>query len=440
MSKKFMRIKILALLLLCFSCFESQAQEVLTLEQAINIALERNYDIRLVSNDVEISKNNVSRANAGMLPRVTGDFSTNTTISNTTQTQSSGLEVTRKGAKNSNLNYGPSLNWTIFDGFGMFTTYDRLKELQNLGEANLKTTVLSTVFTVVNTYYEIMRQQKSLVSSKTAVELSRLRLNTAQNRYEIGKAAKLEVLAATVDLNTDTTTYLRQIDLIKNTKIQLNTLLARDVNTDFSVSDNLSIDSTLNIQKLTEAGSQQNPALQSALINQRIAELNLKQVKSLRYPVVGINTGYNFSKSESELGFARQSNGRGFNYGLTASVNIFNGFLQKKNERNAAIEIESARLDYSRISESIQSQLASAYQTYLTSLHLVSLEESNLNVAKQNLDITLEKFRLGSIAPLEFREAQRNYVDASVRLNNAQYDAKLAEVLLKELSGTLNVR
>ncbi|MDF3078694.1 MAG: TolC family protein [Sphingobacteriaceae bacterium] len=427
-------------MLLCFSCFESQAQEVLTLEQAINIALERNYDIRLVSNDVEISKNNVSRANAGMLPRVTGDFSTNTTISNTTQTQSSGLEVTRKGAKNSNLNYGPSLNWTIFDGFGMFTTYDRLKELQNLGEANLKTTVLSTVFTVVNTYYEIMRQQKSLVSSKTAVELSRLRLNTAQNRYEIGKAAKLEVLAATVDLNTDTTTYLRQIDLIKNTKIQLNTLLARDVNTDFSVSDNLSIDSTLNIQKLTEAGSQQNPALQSALINQRIAELNLKQVKSLRYPVVGINTGYNFSKSESELGFARQSNGRGFNYGLTASVNIFNGFLQKKNERNAAIEIESARLDYSRISESIQSQLASAYQTYLTSLHLVSLEESNLNVAKQNLDITLEKFRLGSIAPLEFREAQRNYVDASVRLNNAQYDAKLAEVLLKELSGTLNVR
>lgn len=434
-----MKLKIFLITLLCLGMAETKAQEVLTLEQAINIALERNYDIRLFANDVEISKNNVSRANAGMLPRVTGDLSTSKTISNTTQTQSSGLEVTRRNAKNSNLNYGPSLNWTIFDGFGMFTTYDRLKELQNLGEANLKSTVLTTVFNVVNTYYEIMRQQKGLISAKTAVELSRLRLNTAQNRYEIGRAAKLEVLAATVDLNTDTTTYLRQLDLIKNTKIALNTLLARDVNTDFSVSDNLSIDNTLNLQKLTQLSTEQNPALQAALINQRIAELNLKQVKSERYPVVGVNTGYNFSKSESELGFARQSHGRGFNYGLTASVNIFNGFLQKKNERNAAIEIESARIDYSRISESIQSQIASAYQSYLTSLQLVTLEESNLNVAKQNLDITLEKFRLGSIAPLEFREAQRNYVDASVRLTNAQYDAKLAEVLLRELSGTLTV-
>jgi outer membrane protein TolC len=375
-----------------------------------------------------------------MLPSITGDFSTSRTVSNTTQTQSTGVEITRRGAKNSNLNYGPSLNWTIFDGFGMFTTYDRLKELQNLGEANVQSTVLTTVFNVVNTYYEIVRQQKGLYSAKTGVDLSRLRLNTAQNRYEIGRASKLEVLAATVDLNTDTTTMLRQVDLIKNAKIQLNTLLARDVMTEFNVLDSITIDNTLSFQKLSEASNQQNPALRAALINQRIAELNLKQVRALRYPAVGINSGYNFSKSESELGFARQSTGRGFNYGLTASVNIFNGFLQKKNERNAAIEIESAKLDYSRLSENINSQLASAYQTYLTNLQLLRLEESNLNVAKQNLDITLEKFRLGSIAPLEFREAQRNYVEASVRRDNAQYDAKLAEILLKELAGGLTIK
>ncbi|TZF84047.1 TolC family protein [Pedobacter sp. BS3] len=416
------------------------AQEKLTVEQAVQIALQNNYDIKLVSNSLDISKNNVSLANAGILPMVSGDFNSNATIQNTDQTQSTGQVVHREGAKNSSMTYGVNLNWKIFDGFEMFANYDRLKELQKLGEVNLRSTILGTVTNVINAYYSLVSQQQALNSAETTLEISQLRLRNATNRYSIGKAAKLEVLNAKVDLNTDTTNLLRMQDAFKTSKIQLNELLARDINTDFTITDTIIIDNQLALNTLQNQMASLNPDLQAAIVNQRIAELNLKQVKASRYPDISFNTGYNFSKTTSELGFARQSQGKGFNYGLTASINIFNGFLQKKNEKNAAIEIENARLEYDKLHQNIQSQLLSAYQTYQTNLKLVTLEQKNQAVAKQNLDITLEKFKLGTVAPIDFREAQLNYVEASVRYTNAQYAAKISEIALKQLSGTLELQ
>ncbi|MGV3706943.1 MAG: TolC family protein [Arcticibacter sp.] len=432
-----MKIKIVLILSLLSTIGISRAQEVLTLEDAIRISLENNYNIRISRNQSAIDKNNVSLANAGILPAVGANLTNNRSIQETRQTQADGSVREVKDARNSNLNYGIGLDWTIFDGFAMFANYDRLKELQKLGETNMKATILNTVSDVINNYYYLIRLQKEADATDTAVAISRLRLNTAQNRYHIGKAAKLEVLNATVDLNADTTYLLRQRDLVRSRKIVLNELLARDVNTEFVIQDSITTDPSLQFDQLLNLSSQQNPVIQTAFINERIARLNLKQVKANRYPSIGVNTGYNFTRSHSELGFARDARGQGFTYGLTASVNIFNGFLQKRNERNAEIQIDNAQLDYQRLKQNITAQLSSAYQTYLTNLKLIELEKSNQNVAKQNMDITLAKFRLGSVTPVEFREAQRNYLEASVRYTDSEYQAKQAEIALKELAGNL---
>ena len=434
-----MKFKLLYILSLIAGIAHTQAQEVLTLESAIKTSLENNYNIRITKNRAEIEKNNVSLANAGILPVVGADLVNNRSIQETRQTQADGSVREVKDARNSNLNYGIGLDWTIFDGFAMFANYDRLKELQKLGETNMKATIQNTVSEVVNNYYYLIRLQKEADATDTAVAISRLRLNTAENRYKIGKAAKLEVLNATVDLNTDTTNLLRLRDMVKARKIMLNELLARDVNTDFAIRDSIVTDPSLKFDQLLILSSQQNPVIQTAFINERIARLNLKQVKASRYPTLGVNTGYNFTRSHSELGFARDAKGQGFTYGLTASVNIFNGFLQKRNEKNAQIEIENAQLDYNRLKQNITAQLSSAYQTYLTNIQLVDLEKSNQNVAKQNMDITLSKFRLGSVTPVEFREAQRNYLEASVRFTDSEYQAKQAEIALRELAGNLTL-
>lgn len=418
----------------------ASAQEKLTLQDAIATALKNNYDIKLINNDAVVAANNANVGNAGMLPSASGTFSTGGSRQNTVQTQSTGTQRVTDGAKSTNMSYGVGLDWTIFNGFKMFASYDRLKALEQQGQVNAKAQILTTISDVIAAYYNIVKQQQLVVASDSAMDISQLRLTIANNKLEIGRGSKLDVLAAKVDYNTDTSTYLQQKNQLATFMVTLNQLMARDVNTKFTVENDINIDNGLNYTELAGQMQQLNPYLQSAMLSKKIAELNLKQVKGDRYPQISLNSGYEFSRSTTPTGFNTKFRANGLTYGLTASVNIFNGFLQRQNERNAKVEISSAGLSLDKVKQDITAQLTTAYQNYSTFLELVKLERRNVDIANQNLDITLEKYRLGSIAPLELREAQRNYIDANSRYIDVQYQAKLAEVTLKEISGTLNIQ
>lgn len=431
-----MRLRFLLLFSLVAFAAKAQQQQ-LSLEQAVAIALENNYDIKLAANDLKIDEQNVSWANAGLLPNLAATFNQNNSIQNSTQIRADGTQQELDNARNNSMNYGVNLGWTIFDGFRMFARYDQLQELENQGRTELKLTILTRVSDVMGTYFDLVQQQQMLKALDTAIVISKQRVETADNRFTIGKAAKLEVLNAQVDLNTDETNYLRQKELYANTKTFLNELMARDLAEDFVVADSVLIDDKLKLADLINLAGQQNPQIQLALISKRVAELNLKQVRGLRYPEVGVSTGYIFTESENSLGFARENSGRGFNYGITARFNIFNGFLQTRNERIAKLQIDNTKIVIDQQTRAITSQLMAAYQTYLTNLELVDLEKRNESIAKQNLDITMEKYRIGSITTLEVRTAQLNYVNAIARNATAQYNAKVSEVTLRELAGNI---
>ena len=424
-------------ILILFSVATANAQEVLTLQSAVKIALENNYEIKIATNNLTIEKTKVAIGNAGMLPTVTANIVDNNGIQNSSQTRQDGTKTELDNAKNNSLTYGVGLDWTIFDGMRMFAKLDQLKELQNLGEAQLKLTIITRISEVTAAYYDLVQQQQQLAALDTTIVISKQRLTLAQNRFIIGKASKLEVLNAQVDLNTDQVTLLRQKELYTNSKILLNQLLARDLTTDFKVIDQLEVDASLLLPELRALAEKQNPQLEAQIINKRIAELFLKQIKAARYPTVKVNTAYNFSESQSSLGFVSQSHSRGLNYGFSASLNIFDGYSQNRNEKIAKIQIENSKITIEQQNMALNSQLATSYQTYLTNLELIALEENNQAIAKQNLNITLDKFRIGTITTLEFRTAQLNYVNAKVRYSNAQFLGKLSEIALRELAGNL---
>ncbi|RRN77292.1 TolC family protein [Pseudoxanthomonas sp. SGD-10] len=431
--------KYIVVSLLLFSAMFTQAQERLTLEEAIRIALENNYDIKLSENESEIARNDVKYGRTAMLPTVTGNFNDINNIQTSEVDLSNGGTRRADNAKTTSLNYGVTLNWRIFDGLQMFTNYERLKEFERLGELNAKLTVQSTIADVVAAYFDLVAQEQQLDATKTALEVSNIRLNNADSRYKIGRGSKLELLAAKVDLSADSSQLLRQLDLFRASKVKLNEILARDLTIPFSVVDTIIIDKSLIYENLKTITKSQNPYLQTAVINQKVAELNLKQLKGARYPTVSIVSGYNFAKNTSPpTGFSLRSNSRGFNYGLSASVNIFNGLQQTRAEKNAKLEIDNSRINTEKVTQTVNAQLLTAYQNYQTNLQLVTLEEKNVDVAEENLKITLEKYRLGSIVPLELREAQRNFIDANARFADAQYQAKLAEISLKEIAGNIN--
>ena len=426
------------LILFCICTARLNAQEVLTLEDAVKIALENNYDIKIAKNNLIIDKTNVSTGNAGMLPKITATIVDNNNVQNTTQTRSDGTVNKLDNAKNNSLVYGAGLDWTVFDGFKMFAKLDQLKALQKLGEANVKLTIITKISDVTSTYYDIVQQQQQLEALDSTIVISNQRLTLAQNRFTIGKASKLEVLNAQVDLNTDTTALLRQKELFANTKTLLNQILARDLTADFKVISEIKVDDKLLLNELNSLAEKQNPQLETQILNKKVAELQLKQVKSTRYPVVKVTSGYNFTETAASLGFITQSSAKGFNYGFSATLNLFDGFSQKRSEKIANLQIENANVVLEQQNQALKAIMTTTFQTYLTNLELTKLEQKNESIAKQNLAITLDKFRIGTITTLEFRTAQLNYTTAKVRNSNAQFQAKLSEISLKEMAGNLS--
>ena len=435
--KKYKTLSI-SLVLFLFCIIKINAQEVLTLEDAVKIALENNYEIKTASNNLTKDKTNVATGNAGMLPVVTASVTDNNRIQNSSQTSQSGAVTQLDNAKNNSLSYGVGLDWTVFDGLKMFAKYDQLKELQKLGEAQLKITILTKISDVTTTYYDLVQQYQQLIALDSTILISNQRLNLSQNRFTIGKASKLEVLNATVDLNTDRVTLLRQKELFANTKIALNQILARDSKINFEVVNEIIVDENLKLEELTALAEKQNPQLEAQIINKRVTELQLKQIRAERYPIVKVNTGYNFTDTQSSLGFAAQTSARGLNYGFSASLNVFDGFSQNRNEKIAKLELENSKIAIQQQALNLNSALAIAYQTYLTNLELIALENTNQDIANQNLRITIDKLKIGTITNLEFRTAQLNYVNAKVRYTNAQFQAKLSEIALRELAGNIS--
>jgi len=433
-----MKIKSLYILFTCLGVAQlSIAQELLKLEDAVTIALENNYDIKLAKNELKIDELNNSAGNAGMLPTISALVTDNNSITNTKQTQADGSERTLDGARNMNLTYGVGLDWTVFDGLRMFARKEQLNILQKQGEAELKLAILTKISEVYLNYFDLVQQQQQLAAIDTAIVISQERVTTAQNRFSIGKASKLEVLNAQVDLNTDKSLQLKQLETLKNAKIRLNEILARDVQTEFVVANEISVDEQLKYDELKSAAESQNPQLQAQMLTKNSAEQQLKQVKAGRYPTIRITSGYNFTRSEASLGFITQSSNRGFAYGFNASMPIFNGNLQNRNERIAKVQLENANVTLEQQKRSLESQLNAAFASYTTNLELTKVEAQNLKIAEQNLDITLAKFKIGTITPIEFRTAQQNFLEAKVRYSNAMYLTKIHEITLKELAGSL---
>ncbi|MFA6247809.1 MAG: TolC family protein [Mucilaginibacter sp.] len=433
--------KIICLVFCVAICIAAKAQDapLLTLKDAVQIALKNNYNIQLSQNNSTIAANNVTLGNAGFLPVVTGDAALNASNQKIKQTRNDGT-VNNLTANNSNNNYGVNLNWTIFDGFNMFANYDMLKQQDKLGAIRLQDTIQSTVANVINTYYNLISQNEQIKALRGAIDISRTQLRYSNDKFSVGRVSKLDVYNAQVNLNTDTSNLVIQLQQFRTTKIQLNQLLVRDLQTDFSVGDTIVVNNTLVLGDIITKAQAQNPAILAAQINKRLAEINLRQVKSTRYPVIGVNSGYTFSNSKTPAGFTLSQNAHGLAYGLTASINIFDGLNQWRRERNAKLQIANADISAKQTRLDVEAQISNFYVAYLSGLDLIKIGQSSVELAKKNLEISLEKYKIGNITQLEIREAQRNYLDAQSKFFSAQYQSKMAEVTLQQITNTINIQ
>ena len=413
------------------------AQELLSLDQAIAIGLKNNYSIRISNNNATMAQNDNYIGNAGILPSLNLNATGNLSNNNINQNYSSGLELNLPGVNSNTLTYGAALNWTLFDGFKMFVTYDKLGVLEDLGNINAKITIETTVTNIIDAYYDVVRQKQLVKVIKDAIAVNDEKVNLAETKYNIGKSSKLDYLQSTVDLNAQKSLLLKQNETYANAKVTLNQLLARNTDLDFTVIDTIIVSYKPALEDLRKSTLLQNNILKSFEKNTKIAELSLKQYQAQRYPTIGLGLNYNFSKVNNQAGFILLNQNSGLSIGLTATYNLFNGSILNHQIDDAEINLENSNLQFKDYKSQVEAGLMKAWKTYQTDLEALKLEEDNLLVAKENLDVAMERYRLGSSSSIEFKDAQQSFEDSEGRVVQARYDAKVAETELMRLNGEL---
>jgi outer membrane protein len=436
MNYKYFFISALIIFSFSYSCV--LPQERLSLEQAVKIALQNNYSINIARNEKEISDNNLSLGNAGFLPSLNAEGSYSKSNNNTTQEYLTGQQIERSNAKSSSLSGDITLNWTIFNGFQMFASFNQLKELKKQGETNFKIAVENNISDVITTYYDIVRQKQVLKVIERSINISEERMRIAQDKKQLGSGSKFDLLQAQVDLNEDRSSLLNEELTLKQDKVLLNRLMGRNVDFDFQINDTvISINKDLSLDELSNEVENNNSRLILAKQNKNLSKINLQLARSDWYPEISLFAGYNYVHSESEAGFLKSNTNKSINYGINASLNIFNGLNTSRNIENAEISIKNSDLSYNQTKKIVDADLKNAFNAYKNSLTLVNLETENVKAAEENSSIALERLRLGNIAPLDFRETQRKLIDAKSRLVGAQFEAKKAETELLLLSSQL---
>lgn len=434
-----LKVSIQFTIVLCLlSCVNiSLAQSILTLEDAIRIGLENNYAIKIAQNDQQIITNDATYGNAGFLPVLDAIANRNFSVEDAEQRFLEGPTRVIDNARSNVINASVNLNWTIFNGLGMFITLERLQELQKAGELNARIVVENTIAQISNNYYRLVLETERLRVFDNTMELSEQRLNIAQALYEVGTASKVEYLAAQVDYNADKSLLIQQQQILYDAKVDLNRLMGLGRDTNFSVIDKIIFAENLQLENLRQNLLISNSNLLFARKNRAIAELEMRELKAQRFPELSVGGGYEYNDLNAQAGFLLQNRSTGFNYGLTATFNIFDGFNQTRQIQNARIIMETSELQYQDLELQIDSELRKVFQSYNNSLVLLELENSNLEIARENAAIALDRYRLGRSTPLELREAQRNEVDAESRAINASYAIKIAEIEILRLTGNI---
>lgn len=436
----------LALIVFSFP-YRLRAQQLLTLQDAIAIALQNNYDIQLAESDSARLGLDYTYRNVVFLPRLNANLGTTWTQNNQQQVFSDGTDRMGDVATN-NLNASITLNWTLFDGMKMFALKKKAEEYAQLGQLGVKNQVVNTIAEVINTYYIIVRQKQQLKAIEEQMQINQTRVDLSQRKLEIGMGSRPEYLQSQIDLNAQVSaklhqeTYIRELKAILNQRINP-TPAGQDnpLPIDYEVSDTIPIDFDITLEAIRNNLEQSSPFLQISRKNLEIAGLSLKEIKADQYPIVQFNSAYNFSLTNNDVAlnpFLPLTNrNRGFNYGFSAVIPILNYRNTHRLIKQAELNIGYQNILYNSERSALNLSVVNAYNTYELQKEALALEESNILLAKENVSISMETYRLGSTTFIQLREAEKSLEDAYDRLIAARYNAKVAETELLRLKGEL---
>jgi outer membrane protein TolC len=431
------KIPIQVILLFCITFLAKGQTGSMTLEEAVSIGLKNNFSIMIAGNDMKIAGNNNTLGNAGFLPAIDLNGGVRENISATVTEDQSGARTENSNMQTKTMNMGVTLDWTLFNGMGMFIKKDKLGSLETMQQTSERATIENVVSEIITAYFAIVQLKNSIQVMQNAIDFSNSRYELTRKKMQIGTSSELAFLKSFTDLNADSASFLRQKAVLVNAITRLNTLLVLETTSEYEVTTTIQFDRILDYaslkENLTSVNSQINLAKQSV----DIALLDYRLTHSPKYPQLSFFTDYNYSRAKYNWGSSDMYQSSGPVFGLNLSIPVFDGLNKRRISGNAKIEAESSKLYYEQVLRSTEATLYQTYNEYLNNIKLVNLEVANLEVAKHTTKVSFEKFRIGEMSDYELRDIQLSEMEAENSLIIARFQAKKSETELLRLSGKL---
>lgn len=439
---RYIQIKIFFILVFSFGHILANSQRILTLEEAVATALQNNYDIQIAKNDSLIASIDYSYRNAVFFPSINAVTSTAFNNNNQKQILADGTERKSNHIRSGNVQASIGLDWVLFDGLKMFATRDKAAALLQAGSYTAKEQVVNTVAQIVNTYFGIARQQQLVKATDVQIELDADRAKLAQYKLDIGSGAKPDVLQSKVDLNEQKALKMQQQTYIAQLKQQLIQAMNSKIQEhEFEIPDTIPLNANIALGEIQNEIENSNPALLLARSNIDIANYTLKESKADLWPTISFGSAYNYSRTNNKKvlnNFSTLFNRvNGYNYGFTANIPIFNQFRVRRQIKQDRLNVNLQELNYDNQKSLINLSVINAFKDYQQQKSALELEEENIILARENVDIVMQTYKLGAATLVQLREAQLSLAQAYDRLIAARYNMKVSETELLRLKGDI---
>lgn len=415
----------------------AEGQKIVTVDDAVQIALKNNFDILVARNDADISKTNNTPGNAGMLPSVQVNGSGAYQRNNVHQEVSGGTENNYPSLSTHTFTAGTQLSWTLYDGGKMFVTKNKLNEIETLGEIQYKDRVLATMFNVIAAYYDVVRQKQELTSINEVINYNRERVTIAQAGYTAGSLIRTDLLQAKIDLNVTLEDAINQQYIIDAAKKTLNELLGQNVEQLIEVSDSIPLNYSPDENDLRQKIYSANPSILTFQKQIDIAKLSLKEFNTFYLPKVNFNAGYYYSQTNNSAGTTLLNRSTGPQLGGSVVIPLYSAGENRRKVATAKLQLQSAEYDLQNLKLQVNTDLLNALTGFKNQQKLMQIEKENNELNKEYIEICLQRLRLGQSTSLELHQAQDSYVQSCTRLINFEYNLKIAEIKLKQLIATL---
>lgn len=416
----------------------TQAADTLSVEAAVTIGLENNYGIILSGYDRDVAVVNRKGGASLFMPTVNAGASANQTIYNTRQELFNGTINEGNRAQTNTQNANVTMSWTVFDGFRMFANMETLRLMESQGELQLRAQVESSVTQIMLQYFYLVQQKRFQHFLEQAYLISSERFRLAKARAEIGSGSELDMLQAQMSLNADSTALINSRFVWNALQSDFNQLLGRDPLTPFEVYTSFALPENLNREELLTRTHSNNVAVLIALTQREIAEQSVNVAQSYLYPTLSVNAGVNYTNLSAQIGVQKSNTAFGPALSATMNWNLFNGLYRQRQIQASRIRELQAEANISDRQLFIETAFSKAWINYQGSLQIVAIERENLKLAKRTMEIAFEKYKIGVLREVEFRDIQLSVINAEYRLLSAEFAAKQAETNLLQLSGSMS--